>query len=153
MVDIPDVELKFLLPGEEVAAIDLRPAGKAWTDLVPAGLFVRIPRQIRYGQGTWPNEGHLAGEDEKELGELVKGRCAQDPAQTCEPLGVSPGAAAHGSKLKEAECFPVLARPILPEENGESLEDGHKNGNNPNGRQPDPGRQENEKDVNRPLHF
>ena len=45
MVDIPDIVLKLLCPGEGVASVALRPSGNAWLHLMPpalrdAGLFV-----------------------------------------------------------------------------------------------------------------
>src|SRR4051794_4378609 len=38
VIHIPDIEIKFLLPGNGVSTVDLRPAGDARPDLMPARL-------------------------------------------------------------------------------------------------------------------
>ena len=46
VVDVPDIEAELLFPRKGVAAVYLRPAGDAGTNLVAARLFGRISREV-----------------------------------------------------------------------------------------------------------
>ena len=67
VVDIPDVEAEFLFPRKGVAAVYLRPAGDAGTNLVAARLFGRIAWKVSHGERARADEGHFAGKDVQKL--------------------------------------------------------------------------------------
>src|ERR1039458_958284 len=46
VVHIPDVKIEFLFPGDRVPAVDLRPAGNAWLNLVTPTLVRAVARQV-----------------------------------------------------------------------------------------------------------
>ena len=71
VVDIPDVEAEFLFPRKGVAAVYLRPAGDAGTNLVAARLFGRIAWKVSHGERARADEGHFAGKDVQKLWQLV----------------------------------------------------------------------------------
>ena len=60
VIDIPDVEIKLLLPRNRVSAVDLCPSGDARHDLMAPSLFRRIARQLVHEKRTRPNEAQLA---------------------------------------------------------------------------------------------
>jgi hypothetical protein len=39
VINVPDIELKFLLPVEGVAAVYLHPSGQAWSHIVSTALL------------------------------------------------------------------------------------------------------------------
>ncbi len=52
--------LKFLFPGQHIPAVDLRPAGDPWQDVMPPGLFRSVPGEIFFEQRAGSNQAHLS---------------------------------------------------------------------------------------------
>ena len=127
VVDVPDVEGEFLLPGDGVAAVALGPAGDAGAHFVAAGLLGRVEGEVLNEQGAGADEGHVADEDVPELGQLVDGGGADEAAYAREALLVGQEAAlgvalvAHGLEFHYAEDFGIFAGALLEEEGAGSL--------------------------------
>src|SRR2546421_4963867 len=67
VVDVPDVELDPLVPGQLRAAVDLSPAGETRLDLEPPALAGRVALDL-VGEGrAWADEAHLAAQHVPEL--------------------------------------------------------------------------------------
>ena len=60
VVDIPDIEGEFLLPGERVATIDLGPTGDAGSDLHASGLEGVIAGDVAHEEWTWSDDAVIA---------------------------------------------------------------------------------------------
>ena len=60
MVDIPDIEGEFLLPGERVTSVDLRPAGHARLYFHPASLKWTVARDVAHEERTWSDDAVIA---------------------------------------------------------------------------------------------
>ena len=88
MVDIPDVQGELLLPAEQVAAVDLGPAGDAGLHFHPAGLEGTIARDVAHEERTRADDAIIAPATEG------GGAGANDPKAI--------GHAWHRSNLEEA---------------------------------------------------
>ena len=88
MVDVPYVELEFLLPGDGVAAMTLGPAGDARAHFVAPCLLGRIERKILHKQRAGADERHIAFENVPKLGEFIDGGGADEAANFGEAVGV-----------------------------------------------------------------
>ncbi len=161
MVDVPDVELDLLGPGERRAALDLRPPGEPRKHLEPAALVVGVPVDLVAERRSRPDHGHLAAHDVPELGELVDGGAAEHPADAGDPR-VAPVdrvarsdvlcAHRHRAELQELEVLAVLADPRLPVEHRAAvLElDRERRGEEERAREHEP--RAGERDVGRAVH-
>lgn len=127
MVDIPDVELEFLMPADGVAAVTLRPAGDAGAYFVASGLLCRVEGEVFHQEWTRADERHVAFEDIPELGELVDGCGADEASHLCQSLSVGEQVSVgvplvgHGLELDHSEDASILAGALLTEEGAGTL--------------------------------
>src|SRR4051794_35407043 len=130
VLDVPEVELDPLGPGELRPAVDLRPAGDARPDVeaVPLPLVVLV--DLVPERRPRPDDRHVAAHDVPELRQLVQRQPTQDPAGTRDPRvsavdgvpGAEPlGADDHRAQLEELEVEAVLADARLPVEHGPTV--------------------------------
>ena len=68
VVHVPDVITEFILPGDGVASVDLRPTRQAGIDIMPAHLFGRVAFKVFHQQRTRADHAHLAAQDVEEFG-------------------------------------------------------------------------------------
>ena len=80
VVDVPDVELDPLLPGDAGAALDLGPAGDPGPDLVAAVLARRVVVDLGGDRRARADDRHLAAQDVDQVGDLVERGAAQEAA-------------------------------------------------------------------------
>ena len=80
VVDVPDVELDPLLPGDAGAALDLGPAGDPRADLVAAALARRVVVDLGRDRRARADDRHLAAQDVDQVGDLVERGAAQEAA-------------------------------------------------------------------------
>src|SRR2546426_6926336 len=125
MVDVPDVELDPLRPGEPVAPADLRPARNAGEHLEPAPLEVRVLVDLVAERRTGADHAHLPAQDVEKLWQLVERPAAQKCADARDPRIALRGEVAgtqqvraldHRPELEDLERAPVPADPLLPED-------------------------------------
>ena len=122
IVNIPHIQGEFLLPGDGVAAVYLRPAGDPWFRVVSPHLFRGVSADVLHQKGPGPHKAEVAFEHVPELGELVDAGAPQKPAESREtalvrqetPLIIA--VIGHGAKLHQGKRFAVQARAYLPEE-------------------------------------
>src|SRR5512136_2252252 len=95
MIDVPDIELDPLLPGESVAPRHHGQACDPGPNLEPSPLpRVVLLDLIREGRPR-PDETHVAPEDVHELRKLVEPEVAQDASHARDPF------VAHGDRDPE----------------------------------------------------
>src|SRR5258707_8567458 len=80
MVDVPDVELDPLLPGDAGAALDLGPAGDPGQHLVAAALARGVVADLGGDGRARADDRHLATEDVDQVGHLVERGAAEEAA-------------------------------------------------------------------------
>src|SRR3954454_7298700 len=73
MLDVPDVELDPLLPGDAGAAVDLRPAGDPRAQVEAPSLARRIELDLCREGRAWADDPHLAAQHVDQVRELVEG--------------------------------------------------------------------------------
>ena len=133
VVDVPDVLLDPLRPGDLVAPIHLRPARDPGRHLQAPPLVLGVVGGLLDQVGARPDERHLPHEHVGELRELVEARAAQ-PAPAAgdarvvreDPVGVGEAHALslfdrvldHRPELEEPERPPAAADSLLDEEDG-----------------------------------
>lgn len=122
MIDVPDIELELLLPGNCVPAIDLRPAGDAWTRFVAAGLFRCIERQVLNQEGARADEAHFAGENEEEFRQFIERSRAEPLAERGESIGIKKqdavriASVGHGAEFDQLKSLGIQPRSFLVKE-------------------------------------
>ena len=79
-VDVLDVELDPLLPGDPGAALDLGPAGDPRAHLVAAVLARRVVLDLGGDRRARADDRHLAAQDVDQVGDLVERGAAQEAA-------------------------------------------------------------------------
>src|SRR5438094_653777 len=130
VLDVPQVELDPLGPGEPRPAVDLRPARDARPDVEPVTLPLVVLVDLITERRPRPDDRHVAAHNVPELWQLVQRQPAQDPAGTRDPRvaavdrvpGAEPlGADDHRAQLEELEVEAVLADARLPVENGPAV--------------------------------
>src|SRR5215211_4445932 len=77
MLDVPDVQLDPLLPGDPGAAVDLSPSRDAGRHVQPAALMGRVQLDLRLQGRARADDGQVAAEDVEEVRQLVE----REPAQ------------------------------------------------------------------------
>src|SRR5205807_2023729 len=125
VLDVPDVELDAVVPGQCRAAIDLGPAGDPRLHLEPATLARRVALDL-VGKGrSRADQAHLAPHDVPELRQLVEGeppehspnpRDARIAAVHRQAGSLSLGPDDHRAQFDELELTAVPADPKLPVE-------------------------------------
>ena len=124
VIDIPNIEREFFFPRNGVAAVDLRPASEAGTNVVPTRLFFVVEGQVLHEQRTRADETHVAFEYEEKFRKLIEGSCAEPLSEGRETDGVGQESSfcvaliGHGAEFDEAKNFAVKAGTFLAEENG-----------------------------------
>src|SRR3954451_20600571 len=126
VVDVPDVELDPLGPGQSRSSVDVRPPGHARLPVEPPPLVLRVLLDLVAKRRPWPDHAHVAAEDVPELRQLVERELAQDAADARDPrvarvdreartllLGVDD----HRAELQQLEVRAILADPRLAVEN------------------------------------
>src|ERR1051326_9356920 len=68
-LDVPEVELDALLPGNAGATADLGPAGDPGQDVVATALARRVVPHLRRDRRARPADRHLAAQDIEEVGD------------------------------------------------------------------------------------
>src|SRR6266536_2433577 len=125
MVDIPDVELDPLRPGDSGPAVDLSPARDPGLDLEPPPLAGGVGLDL-VGKGrARPDEAHVPAQAVPELWELVDREPAQRSTDTSDPriaaihrpaCAPALGADDHRAQLEQLELLPLEAHAPLPVE-------------------------------------
>lgn len=121
MIDVPDVQLDPLRPGQSVASLDLRVARHTGSDLEPPSLGRVIVHDLLGQRRAGPDEAHVAGEHVPQLRELVEARRPQQPADRRGAVEVrlaKMGRWAHRAELGDREGYPVAASADLVEQDG-----------------------------------
>src|SRR2546421_2842739 len=72
VLDVPEVELDPLAPGQARATVDLRPAGHPRLHVESAPLARRVPVDLVCERRAWADQAHVAQEDVPELRHLVE---------------------------------------------------------------------------------
>src|SRR5437868_10349789 len=80
VLDVPEVELDPLRPGEPRPAVDLRPAGDPGPDVEPVALPLVVLVDLVAKCRPRPDDRHVAANDVPELRQLVQRQPPQDPA-------------------------------------------------------------------------
>src|SRR4029079_19587986 len=68
VLDVPDVQLDPVRPGQGGAAVDLRPAGDPGLDLQPSALALVVALHLVAQRRAGPDHAHVAANDVPELG-------------------------------------------------------------------------------------
>src|SRR5437763_5681334 len=85
VLDVPEVELDPLRPGEPRPAVDLRPARDPGPDIEPVALPLVVLVDLVTERRPWSDDRHLAADDVPELRQLVQRQPPQDPARARDP--------------------------------------------------------------------
>src|SRR3954447_6591270 len=80
VLDVPDVELDPLRPGQLRAAVDLRPPRDAGLDLQAPALMLVVFLDLVAQRRPRADHAHVAAQDIPELGQLVERQLAEDAA-------------------------------------------------------------------------
>src|SRR5215208_2221048 len=80
LVEVGEVQLDPLVPGQRGAAVDLRPTRDPRPGVEPVALALRVAVDLHLDGGAGPDEGHLAAQDVDEVRELVERGAAQQRA-------------------------------------------------------------------------
>ena len=88
VVHIPDVKIEFLFPGDRVPAVDLRPAGNAWLNLVTPTLVRAVARQVLGQQWSRSHKAHFTSENVPDLRQLVETTAAQEAPENRQALSI-----------------------------------------------------------------
>src|SRR5262245_20491239 len=83
MLDVPEVEVDPLVPGERGAAVDLRPARQARLHREAAPLALRVALHLVAECRTRPDYGHLSADDVPQLRQLVDRGSPEDATHAC----------------------------------------------------------------------
>ena len=124
MVYIPDIQLKFLLPGNGISSIDLGPPSDSGSDYVTSGLSGGVAVKVAHEKWPRSDEAHISLEDIQELGQFIEAQASdpcpdpRHPIFVWEWVAVLVECLAHGPKLIQSEDPGILARPILNKEPG-----------------------------------
>ena len=126
-----------------VPAVDLGPAGEARADLVDTillPLFHQIELIPQRGPGA--NDGHFAGEDVHQLGQLVQTGLPQEAAHRGDvPLGIFQqmggrvvgGIHPHGAEFQHFKGLLILSDPVLAEKHRARVPQLDHQGDDPHG--------------------
>src|SRR6185295_317732 len=127
MLDVPDVELDAVFPGQARSPVDLRPAGDAGAHLEAASLARRVTLHLIGERGAGADEAHVTADDVPELWQLVERQppqhpsCARDAriAFVDREAGALPlGTNLHRPQLHQLELLTVQPDAPLAIENG-----------------------------------
>jgi hypothetical protein len=130
VLDVPDVELDSLVPGQLRPAVNLRPARDPGPDFETPALTRRVALDLVCKRGAGADEAHVAAHDVPQLRQLVDRQPAQQPAGARdawialvdgEPRTLPLCADLHRPQLHELELFAVQADAPLPVEDGAAV--------------------------------
>src|SRR3984957_13221265 len=122
VLDVVEVELDSLAPGQRGAAIDLGPAGDAGPDREPATLALCVLGHLHRDRWARADERQLAAHHAQQVGQLVQRRPAQEGAHSRDSGVVLVdrqtrahvlGAVYHRAQLQQVELLAVLADAAL----------------------------------------
>src|SRR6185436_17404814 len=85
VLDVPDVELDALGPGELRAAVHLRPAREAGPEVEPMPLVLVVLLDLVAQRRPRADDAHVAAQHVPQLWELVDRGSPQDAADTRDP--------------------------------------------------------------------
>lgn len=134
MPDIVHIQPEFLLPGDRVAAVDLRKPRETGTDIVAMALLGIVAGQVLHQQGPGADDGHIALEDVPKLRQLVKAGGAEGAAElrqaqlVGQQLAVFVPRVRHGAEFIHFEYLLVLTGALLTENDGTAQLCPHQNG-------------------------
>ncbi len=134
VIDVPHVQREFLLPGERVAPVDLRPTGDPGPHLVTAGLLRRVAGQVLHQQRARADQAHVTFEHVEKLRQLIEAKTAQKAPESCKPLRVREQGAlrvagvGHGAEFVEGEGLAVQSGALLAKEHGRAEFEAHQEG-------------------------
>jgi hypothetical protein len=123
MLDVPDVELDPVVPGQRRTPLDLRPAREPGSHLEPFALTFRVPFDLVAERRPRADDGHLTADDVPQLGQLVDRRPTEDSPDARDPgvtaIDGEPGALPlcaddHRAELEDVEVAAVLPDAALP---------------------------------------
>jgi hypothetical protein len=123
VLDVVQVELDPLAPGQRRAPVYLRPAGDAGADRQAAALSLAVLRYLHRDRRARADEGHIAAHDVEQIGQLVqRGAPKQrthagdarivlvDRQSRADVLGPRD----HRAQLQQVELAPAAADAPLP---------------------------------------
>ena len=122
MPDIPDIQRKFFIPIQGIAAVDLCPSGDARPEVVTLIMFVGAIGQILNEQGPGTDEAHFAFEDIPQFRKFVETGRAEDVAKFRFSLRIGKqltfriSGIGHGAKLIDCEGFALFPSALLRED-------------------------------------
>ena len=135
MVDIPNVVVKLLFPGEGIATVDLSPSSDAGKYFVAASLLGGISLQVLGEQWSRTDYAHLTTEDIEELGELVQASGAKEAPQGGDTLAIGKQTSlvvidiSHRAKLEIGKRLGTITGTHLAEDHWRSMVDKLQDGN------------------------
>src|SRR5580658_5352114 len=121
VIDIPDIEGKSLAPVEGVSAVNLRPAGNPWFNLVPSHLLGGVAVQILRQERTRSHETHLTPNHIDQFRQFIQAGAAKKTADSsealrvCEQLPLRVVRISHRTEFEKRERLSVQSWPILTE--------------------------------------
>src|SRR5215471_4334251 len=161
VLDVPEVEVDSLVPGERRATVDLCPAGQARLHREAAQLPLGVALDLVAKRRPRPDHRHLAAHDVPELRQLVDRRPAEETPDASDariaPVDREPGPELlrpddHRPQLEQLEVHAVETDAGLPVQDGTAvLELGRDRGQTEERRGDDQPRPR-ERDVERPVH-
>src|SRR4030067_2905308 len=86
MVDIPDIQVELVFPGQHVTAIDLRPPGYARQNFMAARLLRCVALQVLHQQWARTDQAHLTPQYIKQLRKFVQAGSPQESAPAGQAL-------------------------------------------------------------------
>ena len=131
VVHVPDVIAEFVLPGDGVASVDLRPTRQAGISIVAAHLFGRISFKVFHQQRARTNQAHLTAQDVEEFGQLVQAEGAQETPEAGQTLGVGEqvpgqvGCVCHGPEFIDKKRLSLVSRSLLAKQDGSPKKGAH----------------------------
>src|SRR6266542_3421563 len=130
VLDVPDVQLDALCPRQPGAAVDLGPAGDAGLDLQPPALASRVLLDLVAQGRPRADDAHVPAHHVPELGELVDGEPAEQPADSGDArVSLVDGEAGahrlgtddHRAQLEQVEVDAIPAHASLAVEDGAAV--------------------------------
>jgi len=121
VINVPDVQRELLLPGDDIAAIHLRPARYPGPDFMTTHLLRCIELKIFHQQRSWTDQAHVPFEDIDKFGKFVQAGAAQKPAEIGQAVCVMKGLAlrisfvAHRAELQDREWPAAASGSLLGE--------------------------------------
>src|SRR5271169_1177053 len=88
MINIPDIHLEFLFPGNGVTPVDLCPSGDSRFHLMLPFLFWLIASKVLHEQWSGPDQTHISLQNIEKFGQFIDAGFTQEISETCQSLNI-----------------------------------------------------------------